>query len=64
MKSGDITVFSQCNDLYASDEKVGDDDIGLAGSLGLPADVTGEVELHQHDSDTENEKEESRKQKN
>ena len=64
MKSGEITVFSQCNDLYASDEKVGDDDIGLAGSLGLPADVTGEVELHQHDSDTENEKEESRKQKN
>ena len=39
-----------------------DEGTGLAGSLGLPADATGKVELHQHNSDTENEEEESRKQ--
>ena len=32
--------------ILASDEEVGDDDIGLAGNIDLPTDVTGVVEVH------------------
>ena len=45
----------QINDPYPSDKEVGDDNIGLAGKLNLPADVTMDVDLHQHDSESEDE---------
>ena len=37
----DLVILPPDSDPYASDEEVGDDDIGLAGNLDLPADVTG-----------------------
>ena len=41
----DVVLLPPSNDLYASDEEEGDDDIGLAGNLNLPSDVTG-IEIH------------------
>lgn len=42
-------LLAQTNDPYACDKNVGDSDIGLAQNVDLPADITSEVELHQHD---------------
>ena len=42
----DVVILPPDNDLYASDEEVGDDDIGIAGNLDLPGDVSGAVEIH------------------
>ena len=42
----DVVLLPPANDPYASDEEVGDDDIGFAGNLDLPADVAGAVEIH------------------
>ena len=46
-------------DGFASDEEVGDDDIGYAANIELPRDVAGTVELHRRlvesDSDTDEE---------
>ena len=39
----DVVLLPPANDPYASDEEVGDDDIGFAGNLDLPADVAGKV---------------------
>ena len=41
----DVVLLPPSNDLYASDEEEGDDDIELAGNLNLPSDVTG-IEIH------------------
>ena len=40
-----VVLLPQANDAYASDEKVGNDDIGFGSNLNLP-DVTGTVEIH------------------
>ena len=42
----DLVLLPPPNDQYGSDEEVGDDDIGLAGNIDLPTDVTGVVEVH------------------
>ena len=42
----DVVLLPPSNDPYASDEEEGDDDIGLAGNLNLPSDVTGTIEIH------------------
>ena len=47
----DLVILPPDNDPYASDEEVGDDNIGLAGNLDLPADVTGGLEIHRYDAD-------------
>ena len=51
------------NHPYTSDEEVGDDGIGLAGTLDLQANVTGIVTLHQHDSESEDEEQVQEKRK-
>ena len=51
------------NHPYTSDEEVGDDGIGLAGTLDLQANVTGIVKLHQHDSESEDEEQVQEKRK-
>ena len=43
----ELLLLPPTNDPYASNEKNGDDDIGLAGDLDLQAEVIGKVELHQ-----------------
>ena len=35
-----VVLLPPPNDPYASDEEVGDDDVGLVGNIDLPADVT------------------------
>ena len=42
----DVVLLPPSNDPYASDEEERDDDIGLAGNLNLPPDVTGTIEIH------------------
>ena len=42
----DVVLLPPANDPYASDEEVGDDDIGFGGNLDLTADVAGAVEIH------------------
>ena len=39
-------LLPPANDPYASDEDVGDDDVGFGGNLDLPADVAGAPEIH------------------
>ena len=51
----DIVLLPPSNDPFASDEEDGDDDIGLAGYLNLPADVSGAVEIHHRYNDGNNE---------
>ena len=51
----DLVLLHQNNDPHASDKEVRDDTVGQAGNLEPPADITGEVELHQHNSDKEDE---------
>ena len=38
-------MLHPANDYYTSDVEEGDD-IGLAGNINLPSDVTGAVEIH------------------
>ena len=52
----DLVLLPQNNDPYAYNEEVRDDNIGLVANLDLPANFTGEVELHQHNSQSEDEK--------
>ena len=40
-------------DGYASDEEVGDDDIGHAGNTELPGDVAGTIEIHRKHVDAD-----------
>ena len=45
----DVVLLPPAIESYASDEAVGDDDIGFGGNLDLldlPADVAGAVEIH------------------
>ena len=51
----DIVMLPPSNDPFTSDEEDGDDDIGLAGNLNLPADVSGAVEIHHRYNDGNNE---------
>ena len=44
-RQGDLVLLPPPNDPYASDEEIGDD-VGLVANLGLPADVTGTLEIH------------------
>ena len=47
----DVVLLPPSNDPYASDEEEGDDDIGLAGNLNLPSDVTGTIEIHRNEGE-------------
>ena len=47
----DVALLPPSNDPYASDEEEGDDDIGLAGNLNLPSDVTGTSEIHRNEGE-------------
>ena len=54
----DVVLLPPANHPYASDEGVGDDDIGFNGNLDLPADVAGAVEIQgveSSDSETDDE---------
>ena len=54
----DVVLLLPANDPYASDEEVGDDDIGFDSNLDLLADVAGAVEIHgaeSSDSETDDE---------
>ena len=50
----DIVMLPPSNDPFTSDEEDGDDDIGLAGNLNLPADVSGAIEIHHRCNDGNN----------
>ena len=57
--------FVATNDPYASDEEVGDDDIGFGGNLDLLANIAGAVEIHGakwSDSETDDEIDEEPKE--
>ena len=41
-------------DEYESNEEVGDDDIGYAGNIELPGDVTETIEIHRRHVDSDN----------
>ena len=45
-RTQDVVLLPPANDPYASDKEEGDDDIGLAGNINLPSDITGAVEIH------------------
>ena len=47
----DVVLLPPSNDPYASEEEEGDDDIGLAGNLNLPSDVTGTIEIHRNEGE-------------
>ena len=49
----DVVLLLPANDPYASDEEEGDDDIGLAGNINLPSDVTGAVEIHRDNEESD-----------
>ena len=49
----DVVLLPPANDPYASDEAEGDD-IGLAGNINLPSDVTGAVKIHRDDEKNDN----------
>ena len=51
----DIVLLPPSNDPFTSDKEDKDDDIGLAGNLNLPADVSGVVEIHHRYKDGNNE---------
>ena len=51
----DIVLLPPSNNPFVSDEEDGDNDIGLAGNLNLPADVSGAVETHHRYDDGNNE---------
>ena len=51
----DIVLPSPSNHSFASDEEDGDNDIGLAGNLILPADASCAVEIHHRYNDGNNE---------
>ena len=55
----DLVLLPPSNDQYASDEEVGDDDIGLTGNIELPSDVTGNVEVHRVSNDSESDDDET-----
>ena len=42
----DLVLLPPPNDPYASDEEIGDDDIGFVDNIGLPNDVAGTLEVH------------------
>lgn len=45
----DLVLLPHPNDPYASGEEVDNEDIGLAGNIGLQKDVVGAFEVHQRD---------------
>ena len=49
----DVVLLPPANDLYASDEDEGDDDIGLARIIDLSSDVTGAVEIHRDSKESD-----------
>lgn len=49
----DVVLLPPANDPYASHEEEGDDDIGLAGNINLPSDVTGAAEIHRDDEESD-----------
>ena len=49
-----LFLLSPSNDPFAYAEEDGDDDIGLAGNLNLPADASGVVEIHHRYNDGNN----------
>ena len=55
----DLVLLPPPTDGYASNEEVGDDDIGYAGTIELPGYVAGTIEIHRRhvesDSDTDKE---------
>ena len=55
----DLVLLPPPTDGYASNEEVGDDDIGYAGNIELPGYVAGTIEIHRRhvesDSDTDEE---------
>ena len=55
MGDQDIVLLPPSNHPFASDEEDGDNDIGLAGNLILPADVSCAVEIHHRYNDGNNE---------
>ena len=53
----DLVLLPPPTDGYASNEEVGDDNMGYAGHIELPGDVAGTIEIHRRhvdsDSDTD-----------
>ena len=49
----DLVLLPPPTDEYASDEKVGDDNIGYAGNIELPGDVAGIIEIHRRHVDSD-----------
>ena len=49
----DLVLIPSRNDPYNSDEKIGDDVIGLVGNIGRPNDVAGTLEVHQIDGESD-----------
>ena len=45
-------MLHPANDYYTSDVEEGDD-IGLAGNINLPSDVTGAVEIHRDNEESD-----------
>ena len=46
-------MLPPANDTYASDEEEGDDNIGLAGNISLPFDLTGAVKIHMDNEESD-----------
>ena len=57
--NADLVILPPDTDGYLTDEEAGDDDIGMAGNINLPADVPGSVEVHHEEDDEDTEIEES-----
>ena len=53
----DLVLLPPPNDPFASDEEIGDDDIGLVANIGLPNDLAGTLEVHQRDGENDEEEE-------
>ena len=55
------SCFPPPTDGYASDEEVGDDNIGYAGNIEFPGDIVGIIEIHRRhvDSDSDTDEEEN-----
>ena len=58
----DVVLLPPCDDPFASDEEEGDDDIGLAGNINLPTDVSGTVELQTKDSNVDSDSDDNNEQ--
>ena len=57
----DLVLLFPPTDGYASDEEVGDDDIGYARNIELPGDVAGTIEIRRRhvDSDCDSDEEDN-----